>query len=212
MQSLDACPPPTIESLHAAQLFDETESLIVSTSAYLVDGWRRGDNLLVIARPAHWALIAAELGASGCPLVDHVASGRLVALDASTTMATFMANGRPDADTFRDVVGGIVERLAGGMSGVRNGVTVYGEIVDVLAARGNFAAAVQLEGLWNDLAAHHTFRLLCGYASANFGDERTAEHLHAICGAHGAVHARRSDLLASWLLANRRSRYHLEQQ
>lgn len=198
-----------IASEHVAQLFDETESRIVAVAGYLVEGWRRGNNLLVIARPSHWALISGELAASGCPVLDYIAEGRLVALDAATTMATFIRNGDPDPQKFRATVGDIVDRLAGDSA---TGLTIYGEIVDLLAAQGNFDGAERLEALWNELAARRSFRLLCGYSSAHFGDEGASARLNAVCGAHTAARSRPTDLLASWLLANRRSRYHLEQQ
>jgi hypothetical protein len=198
-----------IASEHVVQLFDETESLVASVVSYLIDGWKRGDNLLVVARPTHWALTSAELEASGYPVVDHIASGKLMALDAATTMATFMVNGDPHPERFRASVGDLVARLSGGGE---TGVTIYGEMVDILAAQGNFNGAEQLEALWNELGLNCSFRLLCGYSSAGFGDERTAAHLHAICGAHTNVAARESDLLATWLLANRRSKYHIERQ
>ncbi len=199
----------TITSEHVAQLFDETESLIIAVAAYLRDGWKRGDSLLVVARPAHWALLSGELAADGCPVNESIANGRLVALDAATTLATIMVNGELDDGKFRASVGALISQIAG--AGAK-GITIYGEMVDVLAAQGNFAGAERLEALWNELASGGSFRLLCGYSSAHFGDERTTVHLHAICGAHTAARARKSDLLASWLLANRRSRYHLEQQ
>jgi hypothetical protein len=199
----------TIASEHVAQLFDETESMIVSMAAFLGEGWQRGDNLLIVARPAHWALTSGELAARGCPVADAIADGRLVALDAATTMATFMVNGEPDRAKFELTVGAIVERLSAGGA---CGITIYGEMVDLLAAQGNFTGAEKLEALWNDLSSRCSLRLLCGYSSSHFGDERTAAHLNAICGAHMAMRARPADLLAAWLLANRRSRYHLERQ
>jgi hypothetical protein len=198
-----------VASEHVVQLFDETESLVASVTSYLIDGWKRGDNLLVVARAAHWALASAELEARGYPVVDQIASGKLMALDAATTMATFMVNGDPQPDKFRGSVADLVARLT---EDPMIGLTIYGEMVDVLAAQGNFNGAEQLEALWNDLGVRYPFRLLCGYSSAGFGDERTASHLHAICGAHTAVGARESDLLATWLLANRRSKYHIERQ
>jgi hypothetical protein len=191
------------------QLFDETESLLGSVAAYLVDAWKRGDTLVVVTRPARWALVAAELRASGCPVSDYLEKGRLVALDAATTLATFMINGDPHPAKFRASAGDLIARLAGE---VGTNLTIYGDMVDILASQGNFTAAERLEELWNDLATRHSFRLMCGYSSAHFGDEQTTAHLHRICGAHAASGARTTDLLATWLLAHRRSRYHIAQQ
>jgi hypothetical protein len=198
-----------VQSEHLVQLFDEPESLVSSVAAFVHEGWKRGDHLLVVARAANWALTAVELEALGCSVGDAAASGRLVVLDASTTMAGFMVNGAPHPEKFAASVGELVHRLAAASPA---GLTIYGEMVDVLVAQGNFEGAEQLEALWNGLSEQCSFQLLCGYASAHFGDERTAKHLHAICSAHNDAAARATDLLATWLLSNRRSHYHTQQQ
>ena len=198
-----------IVSEHLVQLFDETESLVASLHAYLLDAWKDGAGLLVVARAPTWALTAAELEASGCPVPALIADGKLVVLDAATTLATFMINGEPNVEKFRATVGDLVERT----SETANGrLAIYGEMVDVLVTQGNYLAAQQLEEMWNHLGQRCSFTLLCGYSSANFGDERTSGHLNAICAAHTRSTSRPTDLLATWLLANRRPRYHLETQ
>jgi len=191
---------------HIVQLYDDLPSLIAVVSTYLRDAWRRGDRLLVVARPHHWSAISVELVASGCPVADLVASGSIVALDAATTLAAIEVDGRIDRESFESRMAPLLERLAGTPAA---GFTAYGEIVDILAAQGRFALAEELEARWNDLLARFRFRMLCSYASASFGDARTAGHLHAICREHGDARARPADLMATWLLANRRSRYHL---
>jgi hypothetical protein len=198
-----------VASEHVVQLFDETESLVASISGCLLEGWKRGDNLLVVARPTHWALTSAELEACGCPVGDLLAAGKLVALDAATTLATLMAGSDPQPEKFHSTVGDLVKRLA---STPGTGLSIYGEMVDILAAHDNFPAAERLEALWNELASQYSFRLLCGYSAAHFGDERMTSRLASVCGAHTSSTARSTDLLATWLLANRRSRFHIGQQ
>jgi hypothetical protein len=195
-------------SEHLVQLFDESNSLAAALSEFLYDGWKRGDHLLVVARPANWALTTPHLEALGCPVADTIASGRLVVLDAATTMATFMDHDHPDADKFRAHVGALVQRLCA-LS--REGLTVYGEMVDILAGQGNFHGAEELETLWNSLSETCSFRLLCGYTADHFGNEANASHLHTICGLHTHASAPPADMLSTWLLANRRPRFHLEQ-
>lgn len=196
-----------VVSEHLVQLFDEPESLVTTVATFLAEGYQRGDNLLVVARPANWAPTTVELEALGCPVADLLASGRLVVLDAATTTATFMVSGDPDPDRFAANVGAIVQRLCDASAA---GLTVYGEMVDLLVAQGNFCGAEQLEALWNSLSERCSFRLLCGYSSAHFNGAQTADHLHRICAAHTDAGARSTDLLATWLLANRRPKYHLD--
>lgn len=43
-------------------------------------------------------------------------------------------------------------------------VRAFGEMVDILNRRGNLAAAIRLEELWNELLAAERIALLCAYA------------------------------------------------
>ncbi len=133
-----------IKADHIAQLFDETPSLIASASIYLYEAWRRGDNLLVAARPVHWNAISAELTARDCPIGDLVSDGKLVALDAATTLTALMGKDGVQRESFEARVFPLVARLAQ-EPGI--GLTIYGEMVDILATRGDFDAAEQLEVL-----------------------------------------------------------------
>jgi hypothetical protein len=196
----------SVASEHFVHLFDEPRSLAETVARHLLDGWRRDDALLVVARPKNWALASAELEVSGCPVAAIAAAGRLIVLDAATTLATFLVDGEPEPEKFHAHVGTLVHRLCGESTA---GLTVYGEMVDLLAAQGNFIAAERLEALWNGLASQCSFRLLCGYSAAHFGDERNTRHLDQICGLHDQSTASPTDLLASWLLNHRRSRFHL---
>lgn len=195
-----------VASEHLVHLFDEPQSLVDTVATYLCDGWRRGDALLVVARASHWALTSVELAARECPVDELVAAGRLVVLEAPTTLAAFMVNGEPDPERFQHSVGDTVRRLCRESSA---GLTIYGEMVDILAAQGNFIAAEHLETLWNTLSTECSIRLLCGYSSAHFGDERTGKHLNRICELHTDSGSRPTDLLASWLLADRLSKFHI---
>jgi MEDS: MEthanogen/methylotroph, DcmR Sensory domain len=194
-----------IASEHCVQLFDEPDSRVEGVTNFLYRGWLSGGPLLVVARPINWALIQARLQAKGCPVADIIAEGRLVALDAATTLASFLENS-PNPILFHRHVGTTVSRLS-----KRGRLHAYGEMVDILAEQALFQTAHELETLWNQLAARESFTLLCGYASAHFGDPRDAEALHRICRAHTGVHAAASDLLGTWLLNDRQSRYHTQE-
>ena len=196
----------SVASEHIVHLFDEPKSLVDTVATYLCEGWRRGDTLLVVARASHWALTSVELTARDCPVDELVAAGRLVVLDAPTTLAAFMVNGEPDAEKFQRSVGDVVRRLCRESTA---GLTAYGEMVDILAAQGNFIAAEHHETLWNTLSTECSIRLLCGYSSSHFGDERTEKHLDRICQLHTDSGSHQTDLLASWLLADRLSKFHI---
>src|SRR5262245_13015599 len=196
----------SVVSEHLIHLFDEPQSLVNTVATYLYEGWRRGDSLLVAARARHWALASIDLAASGCPVDELVAAGRLVVLDASTTLTSFMVNGTPELERFQRSVGDVVRRSC---LGSEAGLTVFGEMVAILAAQGNFIAAEQLEALWNTLSTECSIRLLCGYSSSHFDDDRSVSHLDRIDSGHSNSSARAVDPRGSWLLADRLSNFHI---
>jgi hypothetical protein len=184
---------------HHLQLFDDMWSLAESVGAFLQDGWERGEQLLIVARPQHTNAILKNLADRGCPIVELSQQSQLHVLDASATMAKFLRSGWPDRERFEATLGELVKTLATPGRGIR----IYGEMVDVLAEHRQLAAAQQLEQLWSDLGATCPFMLLCGYRSDHFGDRRLAPALNAICGLHTHVSAKPSDMLATWLLMER---------
>jgi hypothetical protein len=182
---------------HIVQLFDTPDSLGNVVSAFLSEGWRRGDSLLVLARPAHWARVADRLSRRGCPADPAVTAGRLTVFDAATVLARLTRAGRIDPERFQEQVARPVERLAATSAA---GLRIYGEVVDLLAEEGDFAGARYLESLWNALGERVRFTLLCGYAAAHFADAQSIPALQAICGAHSRVQKNTSDLLGNWLV------------
>jgi hypothetical protein len=193
--SLMRIEPVVNVSEHHVQLFDSSKSLAETVSAFLIGGFERGENLLVVATPEHRELLSKRLEESGLNVLDAVAANRLVMLDAVQTMDKFMRQDAPNGVAFDEVIGTLVQRLSNGRR-----VWIYGEMVDVLAARGNLKGAQQLEELWNVLGRRECFTLFCGYASGHFGDTKTAKALGAICAAHDHVHRKPDDILAEFLL------------
>jgi hypothetical protein len=185
-----------ISSDHVVQFFDSDESRATCVASFLAEGYRAGEPLLVVARPSNWAAIVAELGIMNVPVQQALADSRLVAKDADETLRRLSRNGSPDATLFEEVVGRAVRSLQKPGSRLR----IYGEMVDMLAQRGELPDAIKLETLWNDLGARTPYFLMCGYSAAHFVSTNTHRAMRDICGAHSAVHRHAQDPLASWLL------------
>jgi len=187
--------PADSASEHTVQLFDSSKSLADSVAQFLVTGLERGENVLFVATPEHRELLTKRLADLGWSVRTLIAANRMVVLDAAQTLDKFMRQDTPSPVAFDEVVGSLVHRLANGKR-----LWIYGEMVDVLVARGNYRAAQQLEETWNALGQRECFTLFCGYASGHFGDPRTAKALAGICAAHDHVHRKSSDILAEFLL------------
>ena len=181
-------------SQHIVHFFDDDAARVNAVGAFLADGLKAGKSVIAIVRPKYWTDIAELLQAQS--VVVH-ADARLIVLDAHATLAGLMRHGQFEPSNFRKTVTPLVKSVAVA-SGA--GMAAYGEMVDILASEGNFAAAEELEAAWNELAAETSMSLLCGYSSAHFSARGQRDALAAICRAHTDVRTDAVDALGSWLL------------
>jgi hypothetical protein len=181
---------------HLVQLFDSDESLVEAVSDFLTEGFVLGDTLLAVMDEWRWYSVAMRLTARRLPVDEALQSGQLTVRSAVETLALFMRQDRPERDLFAASVGQLVTGLAAGRGRLR----IYGEMVDVLAARGDYAAVHELEALWNELGSRTDFTLFCGYTAAHFGDPRSTGALRRICSSHSEVQTSPRDVLATFLL------------
>jgi len=168
---------------HAVQFYGDEAELFKTIGTFLSEGLVSGQPAIVIATPAHGVAIQEALSSHLIDVTRARHLGDLVMLDAEETLGTFMHNGVPDKILFQRHVGDLMEQTLRGRA--RTPVRAYGEMVDVLWRRGESDAAIRLEVLWNDLAAMHTFSLLCGYAIGNFYKETSK--LEEVCDQHTHV-------------------------
>jgi hypothetical protein len=150
--------------------------------------------MIVVVRPGRWALIAAAITEHGLSVDEPIAEGRLIVKDAIATLSQICSRGRPNAFAFNAVVGTAVQGLAG------RRLRAYGEMVDILAERGEFDDVIELEELWNNLGEVLPMSLLCAYSAAHFVAVSTHRSLREICLAHTDVQRNPQDTLASWVL------------
>jgi len=184
-----------VTSEHVVQYFDSDESRIESVARFVGEGHRAGGPLIVIARPNNWTGILETVERSGIRARQALADGRILYFDALGMLDRISRHGTPEATLFEEGVGATVERVAQGER-----VYAYGEMVDILAQRGDFDEAMQLEDLWNRLLARVDVTLMCGYSAAHFVSDDAQEPLRQVCAAHSGVRVESQDPLAAWLL------------
>jgi hypothetical protein len=187
----------TVCSQHFVRLFDSVDSRIEQVAGFLAEGLLQGETVIAVLADHRWRAIEHRLRARGIDATDAIRREILIVRDATATLQSLTRDNRLDEDLFDLHVGDLVAALCETGRIVR----AYGEMVDVLVAHNDFGAAMQLEGMWNRLAARHRFTLFCGYSAVNFGDVRRASALLSICQAHSHASADADDLLSSYLLA-----------
>jgi signal transduction histidine kinase len=170
-------------SEHFVQFYEADTFLLDAVAAFVADGLEAGEGALVVATAAHRAGLEERLLARGLDVSAAAAENRYVARDAAETLAHFMVAGAPDPERFAAVVGEVLAQAAQGGRRVR----VFGEMVALLAAAGNHAAALRLEHLWNDLRQTQDFALYCAYPMASLGDEARGAIFDHVCATHSGV-------------------------
>jgi anti-sigma regulatory factor (Ser/Thr protein kinase) len=168
---------------HGVQFYERDIDLAAAVCRYLTDGLSSGGVAVVIATEAHRRAFEAELKAAGLDPVALRRDGKLVMLDASETMSSFMPDGRVDRDAFHRVIGSTMKKLAETGRSVR----AYGEMVAVLWEAGHILAAIELEKLWNELGLELPFSLLCAYRSASVSAPEHAAAVDELCRLHSSV-------------------------
>ena len=170
-------------SEHFVQFCETDAFLIQSVSAFIGAGLRAGDACIVLATKPHRESLEERLQGDGLEVAAARVRGQYVSIDAVATLSQFMVDGSPEPGRFAEVVGSMIARAANG----RRRVRIFGELVALLWADGNRAAAIRLEELWNDLGKTHAFSLFCAYPMHRFGGEVYEREFAEICRQHSRV-------------------------
>jgi MEDS: MEthanogen/methylotroph, DcmR Sensory domain len=170
-------------SQHVVQFYGRDEDLAWRVADYLQGALRQGGVAIVIATEEHRRAFEDRMTQAGIDLPAAAARHAYLAFDAGETVREFMAADRPDSADFDRVIGGLI---AGACRGGRP-VRAYGEMVALLWDQGMVNAAVELEGLWNDLGRRHTFSLFCGYPAGSVTGGRRLSAFAEVCRLHGEI-------------------------
>src|SRR5687767_3886641 len=146
---------------HLVQLYTSDEALTSTVVRFIEHGLAEGEGVIAIATAGHWTAIAERLAANGVDVAALHAKNQLIVRDAHDTLMSFMVDGMPDRAAMRTAIRGtLVTARSAGYTTVR----AFGEMVDILNRRGNLAAAIRLEELWNEVLEAERIALLCAYA------------------------------------------------
>jgi hypothetical protein len=169
---------------HIAQFYESDKALIESLARFVGSGLTDGESVIVIATPEHLRELGSNLAEKAADLQAAVEQDRYITLDAEIGLATFMVQNWPDDKRFSQFVEHLIRRAAVDSRRVR----VFGEMVALLWARGQAAATVRLEHLWQQFCKTHSFSLYCAYPQAGF-TKRSIDSFAEICAAHTQLYS-----------------------
>lgn len=167
---------------HIVQIYESKAVFLDLLEGYVLDGFRSGDCVIIIATDEHLKALNKRLKKNGCNLGALISDHQYIPLDAAATLSTFMRNGWPDETLFMAMIKSIISKAKARSRQVR----AFGEMVALLWQQGHNGATVQLEHLWNRFCETESLCLFCAYPKAGF-TQSIDDSLHSICCSHSKV-------------------------
>jgi hypothetical protein len=167
---------------HIAQFYEHEGILLDSLERFVHVGVAANESAIVIATRQHLRALEDRLNATGVNVAMNRLLDQYITVDAEEALDQFMVNKWPDEELFFKLVTGLIERASADGRRVR----AFGEMVALLWARGDVAATIRLEYLWNKVCKTPEFSLFCAYPKAGITED-TSRSMAEICAAHSRI-------------------------
>ncbi len=150
---------PVLPAAHLVHFYSTPEGLAQSLCGFFAEPLKRGESVVIVAKPEHRRAVDAALRQAGVDLAAEIRAGRYQSMDATETLASLLEDGQLSPDLFHRQARAIVVEARRRTGAVH----VYGELVSTLVARGDIVGALQLEELLAEFLREVPFPLVCGY-------------------------------------------------
>ncbi len=185
---------------HVVQFFQDESALYEQAGRFLWAGLLDAETVVIIAKPVHGDLLRQYLAERANRADRADAIRHVTVVDATVLLQRAMPGGYLDQPALLAALQPILAQARAASPSGR--VRAYGELVDLLVARGQADAALALEHLWHDiLHGDPAYSLWCGYTLDHFRGSHLAPSFLDICQVHtdliaGDAHtARQSQVL-----------------
>jgi hypothetical protein len=160
---------------HIVQLYQDQEFLNRAVCRFASAALVNGEGIILVPTLAHWNAIRPRLEAEGVDVKAALEREQLTVVDADELLPRFMRDAMPDSSVFLGLAGDVIGRARAG--GRYQNVRWWGEMVNVLWERGDMAASMNLEDLFDQLAKKHDIAIFCSFLIDNFNGDVHARML-----------------------------------
>ena len=167
---------------HLVQIYEDDDVFLDTLAGFAGGGIRSGDGVIIIATANHLEALGSRLTESGLDLAAAEAEDRYIPVDAEELLSRLVFRGWPDDYLFRQGVTELLARAGGGGRRVR----AFGEMVAILWARGQNAATVRLEHLWQGICQNEGLSLFCAYPKSGFTQDANVS-IQELCALHSRI-------------------------
>lgn len=151
---------------HIVQLYQDDQFLNRAVCRFAAGAIAHGEGVILVPTDTHWKGLRPRLEAEGVDVDAAQARGQLTVVDADELLPRFMRDAMPATPIFLGLAADVV---AGARANGRYPkVRWWGEMVNVLWERGDAAASMQLEDLFDRLAHEQQIAIFCSFSMDNF--------------------------------------------
>jgi len=182
---------------HVIQFYENDEVFLDTLAGFVGSGISAGECVVVIATSNHLQSLYYRLSNYAINIQTLMDDDRYIPLNAEEVLDKFMVDGWPDEDRFNKTISSIVNKGA-----CRNRrVRAFGEMVALLWGRGDNAATVHLEHLWNRFCETNNLSLFCAYPKTGFTED-IKDSIKTLCACHSKIINGREKQLTEIYYAN----------
>jgi hypothetical protein len=167
---------------HIVQLYQDQQFLNRAVCRFAAAAIANGEGVILVPTIAHWDAFRPRLESEGVDVKAAEKRGQLTIVDADNLLPTFMRDGMPDSPVFLGLAANVVSQARG--DGRYQKVRWWGEMVNLLWERGDVAASMNLEDLFDKLAHEQDISIFCSFLMDNFDGDVHARMLPRLSENH----------------------------
>ncbi|MGB8988834.1 MAG: response regulator [Candidatus Sulfotelmatobacter sp.] len=167
---------------HIVQLYQDEQFLNRAVCRFAAAAIANGEGIILVPTIAHWDAFRPRLESEGVDVNAAEKRGQLTIVDADNLLPTFMRDGMPDSPVFMGLAANVVSQARG--DGRYPKVRWWGEMVNILWERGDVAASMNLEDLFDQLANEQDIAIFCSFLMDNFNGDVHARMLPRLSENH----------------------------
>ena len=160
---------------HIVQRYQDEDFLNRAVCRFAGAALANGEGIILVPTLTHWNAIRPRLEAEGVDVEVARDCGQLTVVDADEFLPRFMSGAMADSPVFLGLAADVIGQAHAG--GCYPKVRWWGEMVNVLWERGDVAASMNLEDLFDQLAKQHDIAIFCSFLMDNFNGEVHARML-----------------------------------
>jgi hypothetical protein len=160
---------------HIVQLYQDQQFLNRAVCRFAAAAIENGEGVILVPTVAHWDAFRPRLEDEGVDVKAAEQRGQLTIVDADDLLPTLMRDTMPDSPVFLGLAADVIARAKG--DGRYPKVRWWGEMVNLLWERGDVAASMALEDLFDELAHKQDIAIFCSFLMDNFDGDVHARML-----------------------------------